>query len=80
MYLEKAETVKMILDLVRVAKYNNWGSPKITDKKYVVGYLNFKAKGKIDGKVFNFRIAIQLRKDGNLYYNHEINIIKSKKA
>ncbi len=80
MYREKAEAVKMIMDLIRVAQYNNWGHPKTTDKEYVIGYLNFKAKGKINGKMYNFRIAIQLRTDGNLYYNHEINIIKNKKT
>jgi len=77
-YKQKAEAVKIITGLMKEAKYNNWGSPKKTDKKYVIGYLNYKAIGKIDGKIYYFRIAVQLRKDGNMYYNHEINIMKKK--
>lgn len=80
MYKDKAEAIKMIIDLLKYAKYSNWKNRKIKDNKTVLGYLNFKAKGKINYKLLNFRISVQLRKDGNLYYNHEINIIKNKKA
>jgi hypothetical protein len=78
MYHLKAESVKIITDLLTYAEYNNFGSPKATDKSYVVGYLNFKAKGIIDEQKYSFRISVQLRKDGFLYYNHEINIKKEK--
>ena len=80
MYHLKAEAVKIIVELIETATYNNWGHRKVSDKIEVVGYLNFKAKGKIDGEIYNFRIAVQLRKDGKLYYNHEINIDKNEKA
>jgi len=75
-YNKKAEVIKIIDQLIENAEYNNWGDRKITDKDYVIGYMNFKVKCKIDNILENVRISIQLRKDGKFYYNHEINIIK----
>lgn len=73
MYSEKVTAVKIIAELLQYAEYNNFGERKETDKKNVIGYLNFKAKGKINGKLKHFRISIQFKIDGKFYYNHEIN-------
>ena len=78
-YNKKAETVRIINKLLKYAEYNNFGEAKLTDKKYVIGYLNFKAKFKLDNKTENVRIAVQMRKDGKFYYNHEINIVFNSK-
>jgi hypothetical protein len=75
-YSEKVLFVLVIDKLLENAVYNNFGAPKATDNLLVIGYLNFKVKGKINGKTYHLRIAIQLRKNGKLYYNHEINVIK----
>jgi hypothetical protein len=72
-YNSKAEIVRILLEVIRFAVFNNWGERKTTDKSYVIGYLNFKCKVRFDSRIIHLRIAIQLRKDGKLYYNHEVN-------
>lgn len=43
--------------------YNNWGSRKIQDSPYILGYLNFKSILTIDGEKRHVRIAISLTRE-----------------
>ncbi len=76
MYQMKAEIVRILPDLVKYALYNNFGKPKDTEKRDVIGYLNFKGRCRINGKTENLRIAIQFQKQAKFYYNIEVNAIK----
>jgi hypothetical protein len=49
---------------------------KLSKNELKLGYMNFKAFVLINGKKECVRLACILRKDGSLYYNHEVNIIK----
>ena len=75
-YLKKVAVIQCIAELLEVAEYNNFGIRKETDPKPVLGYLNFKAKVKIDSKMESVRISVLLKKDGKAYYNHEISTKK----
>ncbi|MGM9745831.1 MAG: hypothetical protein ACI30H_02585 [Paludibacteraceae bacterium] len=78
MYLKKASVVQIIPQVIRYAKYNNFGAQKSTDAKNILGYLNYKCKcTMIDGKTECLRLAIRLQNDGKFYYNIEINKITS---
>lgn len=68
-----AAAMKVINQMLKVAEYSNFGERKPTDKKDIIGYLNFKAKVKIDGQIMYFRIAVKLRNDMKAYYNHTVN-------
>ena len=72
-YYKKAASVLVLPDIIKYAKYNNWGAPKPTDGPNIIGYLNFKCKCNIDGKHENVRLAVQFQKGGKYYYNIEIN-------
>lgn len=76
MYQRKAEIIRILPELVKYALYNNFGHPKETDSRDVIGYLNFKGRCKIDGKIENIRIAVQFQKQAKFYYNIEVNTIK----
>lgn len=76
LYAKKAAIVQCLYQLMEVAEYSNFGNRKPTDKKNVIGYLNFKGKARINGKIEYVRIAVLFKTDGKAYYNHEINIIK----
>ena len=73
MYRKKAELVRVLPAIIRVAQYNNFGARKATDNPSVIGYLNFKAKCKLDGKVEHVRLAVQFQRGGKYYYNVEVN-------
>jgi hypothetical protein len=70
---EKASIVQILDELVENAEYNNFGERKETDKKNILGFLNFKAKAKIGNKTCNVRISVKCKTDGNTYYSHNIN-------
>ena len=72
-YATKAEMVKALPSIMKNAAYNNWGNRKSSDKKNVIGYLNFKCKVVLDSETLHLRIAVRLYKNGKLYYNHEVN-------
>ncbi len=72
-YLKKAAAALVLTDIIKYAQYNNWGNPKVTDGPNIIGYLNFKCKCIIDGKMENIRLAVQFQKGGKYYYNIEIN-------
>jgi len=76
LYPNKAITVLVIDKLLEAAEFNNFGQPKPSDPKELAGYLNFKVKCRIDGVVYP-RIAVLLyRKDGKIFWNHEVSIKK----
>ena len=77
-YSKKACLVSVLDKLIRYAEYNNWGSRKDADPSNVIGYLNFKAKVKIDGTKETIRIAVRLRNDGKFHYSMEVNKKKSR--
>ncbi len=63
MYSAKASVIKHLETLVKNSTYNNFGKPKPTDTKDVLGYLNFKAKLFINKENKHVRISIVLYKD-----------------
>jgi hypothetical protein len=68
-----ASAVKVIDTLLKHAEYSNFSKRKSSDKNNVIGYLNFKAKAEISGKIHHFRIAVKLKTDMKAYYNHTVN-------
>jgi len=75
-YPKKACLVEVLDTLIRYAKYSNWGERKVTDKPIVIGYLNFKAKVKINGILEHVRLAIRVTNNGKFHYSMEVNIWK----
>jgi hypothetical protein len=77
MYPKKAAVVFALDKLIKYGKYNNWGSRKSTDSKELIGYYNFKSFIYIDEKKECIRLAVQIFKDGGIYfypyYNLEVN-------
>ena len=76
LYAKKVAILKCLPELVEIAEYNNFGQRKETDKKSVIGYLNFKAKVKMNDKIEHVRISIVFKTNGKYYYNHEVNTKK----
>jgi hypothetical protein len=72
-HTKKVAVLQCLSKLLEVAEFNNFGNRKEKDSMAVLGYLNFKAKVKIDGKTENVRIAVIIKTDGKIYYSHEIN-------
>jgi hypothetical protein len=71
--IRKAAIIQCLSEVLEVAEFNNFGRRKEKDSKIVIGYLNFKAKVKVDEKIENIRIAVLIKTDGKVYYSHEIN-------
>jgi hypothetical protein len=69
MYSKKAAAVLVLHQIVKYAKYTNWGERKITDPKEVIGYYNFKVKVKIDGAICFFALNIQVCIKGKYQYS-----------
>jgi hypothetical protein len=59
--------------LIRYAKYNNWGDRKPKDDDFVIGYLNFKVKCRINGKLEHIHLVVRLRNTGEFHYVLEVN-------
>lgn len=76
MYQKKAEMVRILPELVKYALYNNFGKRKPDENEEIIGYLNFKGRCKLDGKIQNVRIAVQFQRSAKFYYNIEVNMIK----
>lgn len=72
-YSKKAAAVLILPEIIQNAKYNNWGDAKPTDGANVKGFLNFKCKCRIDGRLEVIRLAVQFQKGGKYYYNIEVN-------
>lgn len=67
----KAAVVKILDEVLRCAVSTNWGDRKTTDPEDVIGYLNFKCKILIDGKISYFLLNVQLCSvDKNRYCFH----------
>jgi hypothetical protein len=49
------------------------GGRKPTDGNFVIGYLNFKAKVRIDGKLEHVHLIIRVRNTGKFHYSMEVN-------
>ena len=81
-YTKKTALLQCLRKLLEVAEFNNFGQRKEKDKQSVLGYLNFKAKAKIDNKIENIRIAVTVkvnevsRTREKSFYNYEINKIE----
>jgi hypothetical protein len=75
-YPKKACLIEVLNELIRYAEYNNFGERKPTDASNVVGFLNFKAKVCIDGKIEHAHLVITLRNDGSFHYSMEVNVWK----
>jgi hypothetical protein len=77
-YSKKACLVSVLDRLIRYAEYSNWGDRKATDAPHIVGYLNFKAKAKIDGKIEHVHLVIRMRNTGKFHYAMEVNKVKNR--
>ena len=73
MYQKKAAAIMILDQLLIHAKFTNWGNRKETDKPEVLGYLNFKVKLKIDGKLIHFAINVEVRNNGKFHYSLDEN-------
>lgn len=62
-YKAKTAVIQHLEDIIKNSTYNNWGEPKATDSKDLLGYMNFKSKMTIDGEKHHVRIVIELFKD-----------------
>jgi len=69
MYSKKAAAITILDKLLKYAKYTNWGDKKDNDPDFVIGYLNFKVKFKIDSKITFFALNVQVRNDGKFHYS-----------
>ena len=76
MYQKKAEMIRILPELVKYALYNNFGKRKPDESEEIIGYLNFKGRCKLDGRIQNVRIAVQFQRSAKFYYNIEVNMIK----
>ena len=73
MYHKKAESIRALPEIIKIAKYNNFGQRKDTDSKAVIGYFNFKSKFYLDDVLEHIHLTVRLQKDGKFHYNLEIN-------
>ena len=77
-YSKKMCLIPILDQLVKYAKYNNWGDRKNNDADFVIGYLNFKVKCRIDGKLEHIHLVIRVRNTGEFHYVMEVNKIKNR--
>lgn len=73
MYPKKVAAIIELPRILQCAVYNNFGNRKPNDSVQVIGYLNFKCKCIIDGRMECLRVAIKFQRDGRFYYNVEVN-------
>jgi len=73
LYSKKAAIIEVLADLVRYAEFSNWGNRKENDLSSVIGYLNMKAKVKIDDILEHLHLVIQVKNNGKFHYTMEIN-------
>ena len=77
--LTKMELRKYVLEYYKnnlKGKEDNFGKRKPDESKEIIGYLNFKGRCKLDGRIQNVRIAVQFQRSAKFYYNIEVNMIK----
>lgn len=73
LYPKKACLVEVLDKLIRYAEYSNWGDKKEKDEPYVIGYLNFKIKVRIDGIIEYAHLVIRVRNTGKFQYSIDLN-------
>lgn len=76
LYAKKVATIKYLPEILENAVYSNFSHRKAKDPKELIGYLNFKGKCKIDGRIEYLRLACLFYSATKIFFNHEINIIK----
>ena len=72
LYPKKACLVEVLDQLIRYAKYSKWGERKATDPDYVIGFLNFKVKVRINGVLEYVHLVIRVRNTGKFHYSLEV--------
>lgn len=72
-YSKKACLVAVLDQLIKYAEYSNWGDRKSHDNQSVIGYLNFKAKMKIDEKMEGVHLVVRVQNNGKFHYDLEVN-------
>ncbi|MCL2028729.1 MAG: hypothetical protein FWG79_09645 [Bacteroidales bacterium] len=75
-YPEKNCLIEILDKLIRYAEFNNFGNRKPTDKPNVLGYLNFKAKAKVNGQIEYVHLTIRIsnRKEGRFTFHYSMSI------
>ena len=75
-YPTKNCLVEILDKLIRYAEFNNFGNRKPKDKPNVLGYLNFKAKAKINGKIEHIRLTIRItkRNEGRFTFHYSMSV------
>lgn len=72
--IDKATVVMVLLELMEVAEFNNFGQPKPTDVSTLLYYANFKAKVMVNGATKHIRLSTRLiERQGCMHYSLEIN-------
>ena len=72
LYSKKACLIGVLDKLIKYAEYTHWGDRKEKDPKWVVGFLNFKVKVKIDGKLEQVSLFIRVSNKGKFHYSIEV--------
>lgn len=68
-YPDKAALVDVLEKILEEMKFSHFGKRKPTDKKDVIGYMNFSENATVDNQKKHLKIAIQIRRGGKFYYN-----------
>jgi len=63
-YSAKTAVMEHLEDVIKQSTYNNWGSPKKTDSKDLLGFMNFKSKVIINGEKRHVRVVVEVWKSG----------------
>ena len=77
-YSKKACLISILGKLIKYAEYSNWGDRKAKDTPRVIGYMNFKAKVRIDGKMEYVHLVIRVSNRGKFHYDLEVNKVVSR--
>ena len=75
-YPAKNCLVEILDKLIRYAKFNNFGDRKPKDKPNVLGYLNFKVKARINGKVEYIHLTVRItnRNEGRFTFHYSMSV------
>ena len=72
----KLKAVYILPELIENAVYCNFKNPGENDSPDIIGFLNFKSKAKIEGKIQIFRIVIRITNRGKFFYDHAVRVKK----
>jgi hypothetical protein len=75
-YSEKSCLIEILDELILYAIFTNFGDRKRTDEPNVLGYLNFKVKVKINGKIEHIHLTIRItnRNEGRFTFHYSMSI------